>query len=105
MLVFEDKREMWAWSREQRAAGRSIGFVPTMGSLHRGHLGLVTLAQQPAVTRQAASQIRLVVEAMLELIRLAVEAMLELIRSVAEASPAAQWMIPSAEVIPSAADR
>ena len=40
--------DLRAWSRAQRSAGRRIGFVPTMGYLHEGHLALVDEARRRA---------------------------------------------------------
>jgi len=44
--VFRTADEMRAWSRTQRAAGKSIGFVPTMGALHEGHASLMRAAAE-----------------------------------------------------------
>jgi pantoate--beta-alanine ligase len=48
MLDLCDIHSLRSWTQRQRQAGRRIGFVPTMGYLHQGHLALVTEARARA---------------------------------------------------------
>lgn len=43
-VVYKRSEELIKKLDESRAAGKSIGFVPTMGALHEGHLALVKRA-------------------------------------------------------------
>jgi len=44
MILFENVADLQHYLKEQRAANATIGFTPTMGALHDGHLSLVRRA-------------------------------------------------------------
>jgi pantoate--beta-alanine ligase len=46
MIIFKRVSHIQDWIRDRKQDGLSIGFVPTMGALHQGHLSLVELSRQ-----------------------------------------------------------
>jgi pantoate--beta-alanine ligase len=46
MLIFKKVADLQSWVTQERAGGRSIGFAPTMGALHDGHMELIRLSHR-----------------------------------------------------------
>lgn len=48
MFICKRVDQLQDWLNEQRRQSRVVGFVPTMGALHKGHLSLVDASRQVA---------------------------------------------------------
>jgi pantoate--beta-alanine ligase len=46
LKIFTTKKSLTDYLEQSRENGKNIGFVPTMGALHQGHLSLLARAQQ-----------------------------------------------------------
>src|SRR3984957_1730756 len=45
MILFKKAADLTRWLKRQQAAGLTIGFVPTLGALHRGHISLIDISR------------------------------------------------------------
>lgn len=48
MILFKRAGDLTRWLDQHRLSGKSIGFVPTMGALHAGHISLITISKKSA---------------------------------------------------------
>ncbi|WP_234110324.1 MULTISPECIES: pantoate--beta-alanine ligase [Chryseobacterium] len=46
MEIFRDRKSLRNYIERQKEMGKKIGFAPTMGALHKGHLSLYEVAQK-----------------------------------------------------------
>ena len=48
MILFKKAGDLNRWLDQQRSSGATIGFVPTLGALHAGHISLIDISKKTA---------------------------------------------------------
>ncbi len=48
MILFKRAGDLSGWLKGQRSRGKTIGFIPTMGALHAGHISLIDISKKSA---------------------------------------------------------
>ena|ERR1700722_999507 len=46
MILFKRSDDLSKWLNKETGSGKSIGFVPTLGALHAGHISLITISKK-----------------------------------------------------------
>ena len=46
MLIFKEVNALRTYLEASEEAGKTIGFVPTMGGIHKGHISLINKSKK-----------------------------------------------------------